>query len=128
MLLSPSFRMLRGPGLLSLRARIRGVLVIALLSILLFACAELVVRGWRLLKGEDPRTRVERFYEQITEAVRLYRHHPFLNTAPRAGVRVEAFGKTAGFVDRASPPAAFQGHGRGCPTGSTPRRGGCISG
>ncbi len=42
-------------------------------------------------------TRVERFYRQIQQAVGLYRAHPYLNTGPKSGAVVEAFGKTASF-------------------------------
>jgi lysophospholipase L1-like esterase len=51
----------------------------------------------RLRTGAWPRTAASYVREQQDEALRLYRRHPFLNTAPREGARVQAFGKQAGF-------------------------------
>jgi lysophospholipase L1-like esterase len=51
----------------------------------------------RLRTGAWPRTAASHVRAQQDEALRLYRRHAFLNTAPREGARVHAFGKQAGF-------------------------------
>ena len=72
-------------------------LAILLLSVLLLGALELAARLVRGLKGGPEVTRVARFYGQIQQAVGLYRAHPYLNTGPKAGAAVEAFGKSASF-------------------------------
>ena len=71
-----------------------AVLLLALLGLL--AEAGLRVAG-RLATGAWPETQVAAVRRQSREVVRLYRGHPFLNTAPVAGARVRAFGKRASF-------------------------------
>jgi lysophospholipase L1-like esterase len=51
----------------------------------------------RLRSGAWPETAAVRFHGELSAALRLYRRHPFLNTAPREGARVRAFGKAASF-------------------------------
>jgi lysophospholipase L1-like esterase len=51
----------------------------------------------RLSTGSWPQTAASLVRAQQDEALRLYRRHPFLNTAPHEGAHVHAFGKHAGF-------------------------------
>jgi lysophospholipase L1-like esterase len=51
----------------------------------------------RAATGVWPQTAASRARQQQEEAQRLYRRHPFLDTAPHEGVRVHAFGKEAAF-------------------------------
>jgi lysophospholipase L1-like esterase len=51
----------------------------------------------RLTTGAWPQTAASHARQQQEEAQRLYRRHPFLNTAPHEGVQVHAFGKEAAF-------------------------------
>lgn len=75
----------------------RAAIVLAITAGLL-AAAEGATRLWlRLRTGSWPHTAAAAVRAQQDEALRLYRRHPFLNTAPREGVRVHAFGKQAGF-------------------------------
>ena len=79
------------------RVALRSAIVLAITAALL-AAAEGGARLWlRLATGAWPRTAASRVRAQQDEALRLYRRHPFLNTAPREGARVHAFGKQAGF-------------------------------
>ncbi len=72
--------------------------LIAGLSLILLGVAEAVVRlGTSLSSGAPAATRISRWRGELTSALRLYRRHPYLNTAPREGARVEAFGKQASF-------------------------------
>jgi lysophospholipase L1-like esterase len=76
---------------------LRAAIVVAITAGLL-AAAEGATRLWlRLRTGAWPRTAASHVRAQQDEALRLYRRHPFLNTAPREGMRVHAFGKEAGF-------------------------------
>jgi lysophospholipase L1-like esterase len=85
----------RRPGIGGVLAR--AAIVLAITAGLL-AAAEGAARLWlRLRTGAWPHTAASAVRAQQDEALRLYRRHPFLNTAPREGVRVHAFGKQAGF-------------------------------
>jgi lysophospholipase L1-like esterase len=76
---------------------VRAAIVLAITAGLL-AAAEGATRLWlRLRTGAWPHTAATAVRAQQDEALRLYRRHPFLNTAPREGVHVHAFGKQAGF-------------------------------
>ncbi|HEY6322348.1 MAG TPA: SGNH/GDSL hydrolase family protein [Thermoanaerobaculia bacterium] len=76
---------------------VRAAIVLAITAGLL-AAAEGAARLWlRLRTGAWPHTAATAVRAQQDEALRLYRRHPFLNTAPREGVHVHAFGKQAGF-------------------------------
>ncbi|HRC85392.1 MAG TPA: SGNH/GDSL hydrolase family protein [Thermoanaerobaculia bacterium] len=68
------------------------------LALLLFGLLEGGTRGiLRLRDGHWPESRAGRFDREIRDACRLYRPHPFLNTAPSEGARIELFGKRASF-------------------------------
>jgi|GEM_PF-610402 len=105
----------RGGGLRG--GLLRGALVLAITAGLL-AVAEGGTRiVLRLRTGVWPHTWASRIRAQQDAALRLYRRHPYLETAPREGARVHAFGKQASFnalgyrsPERplARPPAALR--------------------
>ncbi len=67
------------------------------LSLLLLLAVEGAVRLTAVWSEAPATTRLSRFHDELTSALALYRRHPYLNTAPREGARVEAFGKRAAF-------------------------------
>jgi lysophospholipase L1-like esterase len=78
--------------------RVRGVLFRAstflLAGCLLVALLEGGARVWRRLStGEWAPTRLATIHDQIAHFRLIYRLHPFLNTAPRAGASLDEFGE-----------------------------------
>ena len=81
-----------------MRRLLLRTLIILAITLGLMAGAEGGVRLYlRLRTGAWPETAASSVRRQQAEVLRLYRLHPFLNTAPRAGRRVRAFGKEAAF-------------------------------
>ncbi len=75
---------------------IRDAILILGISALLGLALEAVTRVVGRMTGSSwPTTRAVAFDREIRQALRLYRRHPFLNTAPHEGAVVTAFGKTA---------------------------------
>jgi len=78
----------------AIRKLLTGLLLAAVLAALALAALEGGLRlAGRLASGAWPETREMRFRAELSRALALYRRHPYLNTAPREGARVEAFGK-----------------------------------
>lgn len=75
----------------------RAAAVLAITAGLLAAAEGGVRLFLRLRDGAWPHTAASRVRAQQDEALRLYRRHPYLDAAPREGMRVHAFGKQAGF-------------------------------
>ncbi len=68
------------------------------LSLLLLVVAEAALRlGTSFWSDAPAATRISLFHDELAAALELYRLHPYLNTAPREGARVEAFGRRAAF-------------------------------
>jgi lysophospholipase L1-like esterase len=89
--------MVRAAETRMVRALSRTALVLAI-TLALMVLAEGGMRLWlRLCTGQWPHTAASSARAQEDEALRLYRLHPFLNTAPHEGAHVQAFGKRAGF-------------------------------
>src|ERR1700687_2022848 len=79
------------------RLLLRSLIILAI-TLGLLAAAEASVRLYlRLRTGACPETAASPARRQQAEVLKLYRLHPFLNTAPHGGRRVRAFGKEAGF-------------------------------
>jgi lysophospholipase L1-like esterase len=76
---------------------LRDGALLTFLAVALLILAEAGIRGLRWMTGGPTSTRVERLYATLDQTLGLYRPHPFLNTAPRSGAAVEAFGKSATF-------------------------------
>lgn len=75
---------------------LRDGLIILLITGVMGCLIEAGVRVFiRLETHSWPVTEAVNFDLKIRELLRLYRRHPFLNTAPREGTRVATFGKTA---------------------------------
>jgi len=70
------------------------LILTAVLGILAEVCTRVVIRfqahSW-------PATQAVEFDTEIRGLIRLYRRHPFLNTAPREGMSAAAFGKRVSF-------------------------------
>jgi lysophospholipase L1-like esterase len=79
----------------SKRRPVRDAALVTLLAVALLALLEVGIRGVRWVNGGPTSTRVQRLYATLDQTLGLYRPHPFLNTAPRPGATVEAFGKRA---------------------------------
>lgn len=76
----------------------RAAVLILVIAAGLALAIEFVVRAVvRCTSGSWPTTRDAAFDSEIRRALRLYRRHPFLNTAPAEGVAANAFGKSASF-------------------------------
>jgi lysophospholipase L1-like esterase len=81
-----------------MKQRLLPPLLILAITLGLLALAEGGTRlVLRLRDGVWPETSVNAVRRQQNEVLRLYRRHPFLNTAPHAATRVHAFGKEASF-------------------------------
>ena len=64
----------------------------------LLCAAEFTTRiALRISKGAWPETRAVTRYRVNQTVLGLYRRHPFLNTAPREGAKIQVYGKTASF-------------------------------
>ena len=78
--------------------RLRDIFTILISTIVLGIVAEGVTRVViRFQSHSWPATQAVKFDTEIRGLIRLYRRHPFLNTAPREGMRVAAFGKQVSF-------------------------------
>ena len=78
--------------------RLRDYSIILISTIVLGIVAEGVTRVViRFQSHSWPATQAAKFDTEIRGLIRLYRRHPFLNTAPREGMRVTAFGKQVSF-------------------------------
>ena len=78
--------------------RLRDYSIILISTIVLGIVAEGVTRVViRFQSHSWPATQAVKFDTEIRGLIRLYRRHPFLNTAPREGMRVAAFGKQVSF-------------------------------
>jgi lysophospholipase L1-like esterase len=81
---------------LALRLR-EGLIILGVTLLLAFSvegCARLVLA---VTSGSWPTTKAVVFDGQLRRLLRLYRRHPYLNTAPREGASAAAFGKRASF-------------------------------
>jgi len=70
-----------------------GVTMIVAVVVLGLGAEGLTRFGFRLKTGDWPITEAVRFDHQIHSLLKIYRRHPFLNTAAREDSRAEAFGK-----------------------------------
>ena len=78
------------------RRMVSGLLLALLASAALLGLGEASLRiAARLRHGVWPHTRAVDFYAQILLLRQIYRGHAYLNTAPREGGAVAAFGKSA---------------------------------
>jgi lysophospholipase L1-like esterase len=83
---------------MSIRTRGGHALFMLGLSLGVLLLGEGVLRlALRLRAGAWPESQAVAFYRQMENALRLYRRHAYLNTAPREGAAVEAFGKRLSF-------------------------------
>jgi lysophospholipase L1-like esterase len=81
-----------------MRKLLRRPLIIVGLTLGALALAEGGARLFlRLRGGVWPETAASRAYRLQDGARRLYRRHPYLNTAPREGTRIQGFGRQAAF-------------------------------
>lgn len=77
---------------------LRDSLIILISALVLGLVVELGTRVAIRLKSHSwPVTTAARFDTEIRRLLRLYRRHPYLNTAPREGMSAAAFGKQASF-------------------------------
>jgi hypothetical protein len=85
-------------GKKSIPHRLRDISIILISTIVLGIVVEVGTRVVIRIKTHSwPVTRAVEFDTEIRDLIRLYRRHPFLNTAPREGTRVAAFGKEISF-------------------------------
>lgn len=78
--------------------RLRDLSIILISACVLAILAEVGTRGViRLGSDAWPATRAAKFDTELRGLLELYRRHPFLNTSPREGQSVAAFGKQASF-------------------------------
>jgi lysophospholipase L1-like esterase len=85
-------------GKKTVQHRLRDVLIILMSTIVLGILAEVGTRVViRLQSHSWPATQAVEFDTEIRGLIRLYRRHPFLNTAPREGMSAVAFGKQVSF-------------------------------
>jgi lysophospholipase L1-like esterase len=83
---------------MSTRTRIAQALVMLALAGAVLLLAEGALRlALRLRSGRWPETQAQVFYRQMEQVLRLYRRHPYLDTAPREATAVAAFGKRLSF-------------------------------
>jgi lysophospholipase L1-like esterase len=85
-------------GKKSIPHRLRNISIILISTIVLGIVVEVGTRVVIRIKTHSwPVTQAVEFDTEIRGLIRLYRRHPFLNTAPREGTRVAAFGKEISF-------------------------------
>ncbi len=75
---------------------LRSGLLLAVLTLLLLLALEGLTRTFLRLRADAwPQTRLSAFYQGLETTLRLYRAHPYLNTAPREGIWIATFDKAA---------------------------------
>lgn len=80
------------------RRKLFEALAIFSIAVALLGALEMAVRVHaRLTTGRWPSTQLEVFHSQVLASMKMVRLHPFLNTAPREGVRTVAFDKAITF-------------------------------